>query len=180
MEENRQQTEGATPGDYSSTANSGGAGNAGSSTSGSQRQSQSTQDLMDELNRLGMKFAEVVQTAWESDERKRLEKDVKDGVVSLVNGLEQGLRCISESEHTKEFLHKAEDVADTFSARIRSSQTGQELAGGLAKGLHLLAEQIDKLAEELQRKAASSTTQSTPKPPAAGSDDSQNIPITKV
>lgn len=167
MEENKQQTQG-TPG-------------AGGPTAGGQRQSQSSQELMDELNRLGMKFAEAVHTAWESDERKRLEKEVKAGVVSLVNGLERGLRRVSESEHAKEFLNKAEDVADTLGERIRSSQTSHDLAGGLAKGLRVLAEQIDKLAEELQRKAAAAATQAPPKPPSASTtDDSQNIPITKV
>ncbi|MEZ4729512.1 MAG: hypothetical protein R3E79_20465 [Caldilineaceae bacterium] len=168
MEENRQQSTGAT-----------GSQETSGSATGSQRQSQSTQDLMDELNRLGLKFAEVVQTAWESDERKRLEKDVKAGVVSLVNGLERGLRRMSETDQAKEFLNKAENVADTLGERVRSSQTSHDLASGLAKGLRILAEQIDKLAEEMQHKAASTPPQSPPKPPSA-SDDSQNIPITKV
>lgn len=170
MEENQQQREGAT-----------GSQQTGGSTASGKRQSQATQELMEELNRLGVKFAEVVQTAWESDERKRLEKDVKAGVVSLVNGLERGLRRVGESEQAKEFLNKAEDVADTVGERIRSSPASHDLASGLAKGLRVLAEQIDKLAEELQRKAASSPTQSTPKPPSSSApDDSQDIPITKV
>lgn len=168
MEENRQQSTGATGGQEPN-----------SSTTGGKQQSQSTQELMDELNRLGLKFAEVVQTAWESDERKRLEKDVRAGVVSLVNGLERGLRRMSETEQAKEFLNKAENVAETLGERVRSSQASHDLASGLAKVLRILAEQIDKLAEEMQHKAASTPPQSTPKPPPA-SDDSQNIPITKV
>lgn len=175
MEENRQQNQDPT-GATGSTSNQG----AGGPATGSSRKAQSTQELMDELNRLGMKFAEVVQTAWESDERKRLEKDVKAGVVSLVTGLERGLRKVGESEHAKEFLNKAEDVADTIGERIRSSPASYEMAGSLAKGLRILAEQIDKLAEELQRKSADTTPPSTPKPPGATTGDSQDIPITKV
>lgn len=170
MEENRQQNQDPT-GATGSTGNQG--------TSGD-RKAQSTQELLDELNRMGMKFAEVVQTAWESDERKRLEKDVKAGVVSLVNGLERGLRKVSETDPAKEFLHKAEDVAETVGERIRSNPASYEVAGNVAKGLRILAEQIDKLAEELQRKAASTTPPTTPKPPSATTGDSQDIPITKV
>lgn len=175
MEENRQQNQ-----DPTGATGSTGTPGTGGPTMGSNRKAQSTQELMDDLNRLGMKFAEVVQTAWESDERKRLEKDVKAGVVSLVNGLERGLRKVSESEPAKEFLNKAEDAAETLGERIRTSPTSHEMAGNLAKGLRILAEQIDKLAEELQRKSASSASSATPTPPSATTGDSQDIPITKV
>ena len=70
-------------------------------------------------------------------------------------------------------------MADTIGERVRGSQTSHEMAGGLAKGLRILAQQIDKLAEELQRKAASSSTQSTPTSPTSPTD-AQDIPITKV
>ncbi|MBX3009859.1 MAG: hypothetical protein KF832_00075 [Caldilineaceae bacterium] len=162
MEENKQANQ-AMPG-------------AESSTTGSNK-AQSSQELIDELNRLGAKFADVVQAAWESDERKRLEKDVRAGVVTLVSGVERGLRKVGESEHAKDLLNKAEEVADSIGERIRTSPTSHELAGNLAKGLRVLAEQIDKLAEELQQKSAASA--STAKS-ATAADDSQNIPITKV
>lgn len=176
MEENRQQDQGA-PGATNTTDTPG----AGDSTTSGSRKAQSTQELMDELNRLGVKFAEVVQAAWESDERKRLEKDVKAGVVSLVNGLEHGLRRVGESDQAKEILNKAEDVAESIGERIRSSPASHDLASNLAKGLRVLAEQIDKLAVELQRKSADTATQSTPQSPTdTATDDTQNIPITKV
>lgn len=168
MEENRQQSQGAP-----SDANA-----AGGQTTNNQQKTQGTQELMEELNRLGSKFAEVVQTAWESEERKRLEQDVKTGVVALMNGLERGLRKLSETDQAKEFLHKAEDVAESIGERIRTSPASNEMAGNLAKGLRVVAEQLDKLAGELQRKSAESA-QSTPKP-STTSGDSQDIPITKV
>ena len=172
--ENQQQYQ-----DSTTSANTTNSPDPSDSTTSGNRRSQSSQELMDELNRLGLKFAEVVQAAWESDERKRLGKEVKAGVVSLVNGLERGLRRVGESEQAKDILHKAENMADTMGERVRSSQTSHEMAGGLAKGLHILAQQIDKLAEELQRKAASSASHSTPTPPTSPSA-TQDIPITKV
>lgn len=176
MEENRQQSQGA-PG-ANTTGNTTG-NTAGSQTTNNQQKAQGTQELMDELNRLGSKFAEVVQTAWESEERKRLEQDVKAGVVSLMSGLERGLRKLSETDQAKEFINKAEDVAESIGDRIRTSPASNEMAGNLAKGLRVVAEQLDKLAGELQRKSAESA-QSTPKPPPTATGDSQDIPITKV
>jgi len=173
MEENREQNQsmGGDP-------NAAGSQNRSQSTGG-QRKAEATQELMDDLNRLGLKFAEVVQTAWESEERKRLEKDVKAGVISLMSGVERGLRKLSETDQAKEFLNKAEDVADSLGERIRTSPASHDLASGLAKGLRVLAEQIDKLAGELQRKSTEAA-QSTPKPPPTTAGDSQEIPITKV
>ncbi len=168
MEENKQQNQGATAGDTSSTTGTNNSPGA-----------KATQEMLDELSRLGVKLAEVVQTAWESDERKRLEKDVKAGVVSLVNGLEEGLRRVGKTEQAKEVLNKAEDVADSIGERIRSSQTSHDMASGLAKGLRILAEQIDKLAAELQRKSATAGTD-TPPSSSPASTDAQDIPILKV
>ena len=167
MEENKQQNQGATP------------NNTGSTTDNPSPGAQATQEVLDELGRLGVKLADVVQTAWASDERKRLEKDVKAGVVSLVNGLEQGLRRVSQNEQAKEVLNKAEDVADTLGERIRSSQTSHDMASGLAKGLRILAEQLDKLAGELQRKSATTGT-TTPPPAPPTTTDAQDIPIEKL
>lgn len=167
MEENKQPNQDATTGKSGSTA--------GPNTPGGQ----ATQEVLDELSRLGVKLAEVVQTAWESDERKRLEKDVKAGVVSLVNGLEEGLRRVSKNEQAREILNKAEDVADTIGERVRTSQTSHDMATGLAKGLRILAEQLDKLANEMQHKSA--TTGTTPQPPITPpTRDTQDIPIEKL
>ncbi len=181
MEENKQQYQGTTASDTGPTpdTNPTGGPETGGTKTGNSRQAQNTQEVLDELSRLGVKLAEVVQTAWESDERKRLEKDVKAGVVSLVNGLEEGLRRVGKSEQAKEVLNKAEDVADSIGERIRSSQTSHDMASGLAKGLRILAEQIDKLATELQRKSAATETDAPP-PTTPASTDAQDIPIHKV
>jgi len=135
------------------------------------------QSLVEELNRLGNKFAEAVQVAWESDERKKLEQDLKRGLSSLSTNLEDGLRKVSESQQTKEFLDKAEDVASTVADRVQKSKMAQELGDSLLKGLRSLTEQIDKLADELQSK----NTPPTPGASAQTSQDKpQDIPIDKA
>jgi len=139
------------------------------------------QNLVEELNRLGSKFAEVVQVAWESEERKRLEQDVKRGLSSLAANLEEGLKKVGESPQTKEFLNKAEDAVTNVADQVQKSKIAQELGDNLISGLRSLTEQIDKIASDLQSKnknaaSAPSATQST----QAQSDQAQDIPIDRV
>lgn len=135
----------------------------------------SGQELVDELGRLGNKLAEVVRAAWASDERKRIEADLRTGLNTLANNLEQGVRKVGEQEQTKEFVRKAEEVAENVGEKVRNSQTTYDIAGALAGGLRVLADQVEKLAAELQRKRAE-----TPPTTPPANDDSQDIPIGRV
>ncbi len=104
------------------------------------------QELIDELTSLGQKFAEVVEVAWNSDDRKRLEDDLRKGLVSVAENLEVGLKKVSETKETKEILAKAEDVA----TKVRSSKVANDLADALAAGLRQLSESLDKWADEMR------------------------------
>ncbi len=144
---------------------------------GSTSSEQATQNLVEELNRLGSKFAEVVQVAWESDQRKKIEHDLRTGISSLATTLEEGLKKVSESPQTKDLFDKAEDVAETVAERVQKSQFAQDVADGLVKGLRTLTEQVDKLASELQSQKQQAAPKSSGETPA--SDQAQDIPINK-
>jgi len=135
------------------------------------------ENLVEELNRLGNKFAEVIQVAWQSEQRKKIEQDLRNGLSSLATNLEEGVKQVAESEQAKELLNKAEDVAGTVAEHVQKSKFAQELADNLINGLRSLTEEIDKFAADLQSKHKSAN------PPSAangGSDQSQDIPINKV
>lgn len=129
------------------------------------------QDLSEELNRLSKSFVEVVQVAWESDQRRQLERDLKTGLNSLSEALEQRFKQVSDSEQAKELVEKAEGVAEAVSDKVRKNEVAQELGEGLLKGLRLLANQLDKLATDLQSKSSQHSAGQTPP------DHSQDIPI---
>jgi hypothetical protein len=128
-------------------------------------------EIIDELTNLGQKFVEVVEVAWNSEQRKKIEEDLRTGLVSVASSLEDGFKQLSETKEAKEVANAAEDVAD----KVRSSKIASELSSVLAQGLRTLSEQMDKLAAELKQKSsttASSTTTSTTK-------DTQDIPISR-
>ncbi len=129
----------------------------------------SGQELLQELDRLGHKVAEVVEIAWNSEQRKHIQEDLRRGLSALVANLEQGLQEVSQKPQAREILEKAEDVAESVGEKVRSSKVAQELAAGLVQGLRALSERMDRLAAELQEKQP--TSQGDPKP------GEQDIPI---
>lgn len=152
-----------------------------------QESSRESQALIDELNVLGAKFAEAIDAAWKSEQRKRLEEDLRTGIVGVAQSLEQHLKEFSRREETKKVLDKAEDVAD----KVRSSKVSQEVATALTQGLRSLSEHLDKLAHDLREREArtqagetaeepsgqSAAATETPHPAATDSTGGQDIPI---
>jgi DNA polymerase III alpha subunit len=146
-----------------------------SQTSGTSQESSKAADgkeLVDELTRLGQKFVEVVEVAWNSEQRKKIEEDLRTGLVSVANSLEDGFKRVSSTKEAQEAVKSAEDVAE----KVRTSKIASELSEALAEGLRALSDQMDKLSKELKQK--SSTTQSTGKN-TASSKDTQDIPIAR-
>lgn len=143
-----------------------------SETQGSQNRS--AQELMDELNRLGTKFVEVVDVAWNSEQRRRVEDDLRKGLESLATSLEDGIKKVGESKQAREFIDTAEDVAESVSAKMRTSKVANDLADALAGGLRALSESMDRLAKDMRAKSESETPAP---PPAAEAGDPQDIPI---
>ncbi len=157
------------------TASEGAPQTPGSGPTGAQK---SGEELVEELGRLSRKFVEAVEVAWNSDQRKEIEQDLRAGLKKLADSLETGLHDLGEQEKTKQFVGKAEDVAESVSEKIRSSEKTHELAAALTVGLAAVSDRLEKLINEMQ-------TREAPKPPAgtpvdnqpASAESSQDIPI---
>jgi hypothetical protein len=144
-----------------------------------QSSQQAGKELIDELTHLGQKFVEVVEVAWNSEQRKKIEEDLRTGLVSVASTLEDGFKRVSSSKEAQEAVNAAEDVA----AKVRSSKMAIELSEALADGLRSLSDQMDKLSNELKQKSASSSSSTGAKPTgtkASGANkESQDIPIAR-
>jgi DNA polymerase III alpha subunit len=126
-------------------------------------------ELVDELARLGQKFVEVVEVAWNSEQRKKIEEDLRSGLVTVANSLEDGFKRVSSSKEAKDAVKSAEDVAE----KVRTSKIAVELSEALAQGLRSLSEQMDKLTEEMRQKSQAAGKSAT------GSKEPQDIPIAR-
>jgi hypothetical protein len=137
-------------------------------------------ELVHELTELADRFANVVRVAWNSEQRKRIETDVKAGLDSLTTSLEDGFRQVSSSQEAKELQSKAGEVGE----KVSGSKLVADLASALTVGLRAISDQMEKLATDIQTKEA--------KPsggggggfggdePAADDVESKDIPIGKA
>lgn len=129
------------------------------------------QELVNELGNLATQVSNLAQAAWRSEQRQQIQAEVKRGLHSVATNLEEGFQRVSQSEQTKQSVNKARDTAESMGERVRESQTGQELADGLLRGLRSISHQLNKLADELEPE------KKEPGSDAAANDDSQDIPV---
>jgi hypothetical protein len=129
----------------------------------------STDELFEEVQRLGSRFAQVLQTAWNSDERKQIETEVRKGLSAMASGVEDGLNKVSEDERTRNVVDQADDVMTSMGETIRSSEVTKELTSSLATGLRKVSDTLSKWVNE----------QTTQPPADAGEDEEQDIPVEK-
>lgn len=128
-------------------------------------------ELFDELTLLGNRFVEVVQAAWNSDERKRIEADLKKGLNTLAENVEEGFQKVSENQKTQQTIDKADRVAEDVGNKIRGNEAVNDIARSLTKGLHALANTLEDWTREIQeRDAAVDST-------ASAGEDGEEIPI---
>lgn len=140
-------------------------------TEGPQGTEQPGQELLAELTQLADKFATVVRSAWNSEQRKQVEADVRSGLSTMAVSIEDGLKQITSSNEAKDLQTKATEVGE----KVTSTRFFAELTGALTTGLRALSDQLDKVSQNLQVKNAA--TGATPPTPSA--EDVKDIPIRK-
>ncbi len=101
-------------------------------------------DIASEFQRLGRQFAETLQSAWDSEERKRVEKEVREGMKSFVDEVDQVIREVKSSETTSKIKGEAEEIK----TRVETSDIGHKARQGIVQGLRWLSEELGQLANQ--------------------------------
>jgi len=99
-------------------------------------------DVTAEFTQLGHQLGETLQSAWESDERKRIEKEVREGVQSFVAEIDKVLQDVRTSDSTAKLR---EDAAGA-KVKVDESELGQKARDGIVEGLRWLSEGLNELA----------------------------------
>jgi hypothetical protein len=107
-------------------------------------------NIGDQLNELGKNLREALQTAWESEERRKLQLEIEEGLASLGASLSQAAKDFSSSQTGQTIK---EDVKDLHE-RWRTGEVGSKVHSEVVDALR-------KVNDELQK-----TTRKTP-PPAS-------------
>ncbi|MFN2221952.1 MAG: hypothetical protein PVJ75_04420 [Chloroflexota bacterium] len=100
-------------------------------------------DVVDELRNLGRQFGETVRTAWNSEERRKFEQEVREGVQTFAQEVDKAFKEVAESDAAE----RAKNEAVEFKDKAKSADIGQKTQSSLAKGLRWFSDELGKLAD---------------------------------
>lgn len=101
-------------------------------------------DVSDALRDLGRQFAETIQTAWNSQERREFEQEVREGVRRFGDEVNKVFSEAKESPTVK----KAKEEAEEVRTRVESGEVTRKARSGLVEGLQWLSQELARLAEQ--------------------------------
>ncbi len=101
-------------------------------------------DVVDEFKNLGRQFAETIESFWNSEERVRVETELREGVHSFVDEVDKVIRE-TKSGQTVETLKGEAAGAKT---NLENSDLGAKARDGVVMGLTWLSEEFGKLADQ--------------------------------
>lgn len=103
--------------------------------------SSGTVNLEEELKNLGRQFADTIQTAWNSEEVKKIETEVRAGVKKFAEEVSNVFNDAKESK-------AGQKVGETVN-KVDASDTAQSVKAGLAQGLRWLSQELGKLSDSM-------------------------------
>jgi len=101
-------------------------------------------DLVEEFKVFGRQFAETIESAWNSEERVRIESEIREGVNSFVNEVDAVIREAKANDKTQKLVDSTVEIKD----RAGQSDVGVKARDGIVQGLKWLSDEFGKLAEQ--------------------------------
>lgn len=101
----------------------------------------SSGDVAEELRNLAKNLKETLSTAWESEERKKLQGEIETGLADVVKTLSQAASDFKKSPAGQQLKKDAEDIHQ----RIRSGELETKARSELLNALRLANIELEKL-----------------------------------
>ncbi len=121
----------------------------GSEEMGSAGQTTTERSIADELAKLGQQLAAAARTAWESEDRKRLQSEITTGVQRFGQEISTAASKAVESDQAKELKTRATRVAED----VQKTDVIEEVRKGLLVGLEAINRELGKMLERMEPKA---------------------------
>jgi hypothetical protein len=99
-------------------------------------------EFSDELRALGENLRSVLQAAWDSDDRRRLQREIESGMSELAESLGKAAREFSESEAGRQMKEEVRDLGE----RIQSGEVESKVRADLTAVLRKLNEELGRAA----------------------------------
>jgi phosphoenolpyruvate synthase/pyruvate phosphate dikinase len=99
-------------------------------------------DLAAEFAEVGRKLRDAFGSAWNSAERHKIEKDIREGLSRFADEVNDAATNLRDSD----LAHKVESGAKQVRQDIESGKVSEDVRKGLVKALRSLSESLDKMA----------------------------------
>ena len=103
-----------------------------------------TTDLVEEFKRLGRQFGDTVQAAFNSEEARRMETELRAGMRTFADEVERAFREAKESPAATRMKEEATGMKD----RVESGDMGRKAQEGVVSGLRWLSAELERLANQ--------------------------------
>lgn len=113
-----------------------------------------TINLSDEFRQFGEKFAETVQSAWNSEQRQKVETEFRDGMKKFADELHKVFDQINETGAAQKVREEAQ--------KLDSSDIANNMKGGLSQGLRWLSTELGKISDMLDTPPAPADAENSP------------------
>ena len=101
-------------------------------------------DVVTQLQELGRQLGETLRTAWHSEERKRFEREVREGANTFADEVNKAFQEVKESPAAA----RMKDEAAGFKTRAESTEIPDKTRASIGQGLSWLSEEMAKLADQ--------------------------------
>jgi hypothetical protein len=109
-----------------------------------QEPNENNSSLRDEFRALGDHLKQLVQSAWESEERQKFQQEIEAGMSELGSTLND----LAAEMKTGETGQKIRQEVDDFSTRVRSGEVEEKARSEILKALKLLNEELEKASQK--------------------------------
>jgi hypothetical protein len=106
----------------------------------------SNEDIGDQLNELGKNLREALRTAWESDERRKLQQDIEEGLANLRDSLNQAAKDFSSSPTGQNLKDDVKDIHE----RWETGELGSKVRSEIAEALRTVNKELQKASQKNQ------------------------------
>jgi len=103
----------------------------------------SSGDLASEFQELGNNLKNIFVSAWESEQRKNLQKELEEGFSELGDSLKQTAEEIHDSDAGQRVKAEAEDLRD----RVRSGEVETKIREDILAVLHKVNSELGKITQ---------------------------------
>jgi len=103
-------------------------------------------DIGEQLNELGKNLRESLRTAWESDDRRKLQQEIEFGLTNLRDSLNQAASDFTNSQAGQNLK---EDVKDLHE-RWQTGEVGSKVRSEIADALRTVNKELQKTYQKSQ------------------------------